>query len=161
MRIVASLLLFTSGCFGLLRSNNPAPLRDEPEVDERTIRTAGQLQLAFAMRFVGSNDGGPMMTMWIRNAGPAKVPLDLTRLRIVGYGAGGARPLELFDPRGEIEPLHVEPGVLARERIRLADPRRTLGELTRVCVEVASIVNAPVERVCFVPAAGSTWVVAS
>lgn len=152
---LAVLLLFTASCGGLLRTNNPKPLTDHTEIDPKTIRTIGDLQLAFALRFVGSNDGAPMLTLWMRNEGDAKIPIDVSRLRVEGDG----RVLQLSDPRGELEPLHVEPGVVGRERIRLADPGKK-GELRRVCLDVASMLQgAPaIAPVCFTPGAGPTWV---
>ena len=152
---VAWLLLFTTGCGGLLRANTPASLTDQPEVDARTIRTVGDLQVAFALRFVGATDGAPMLTLWLRNEGDAKIPVDVSRLRVEGDG----RALQLVDPRGELEPLHVEPGVLGRERVRLADPHPK-GELRRVCIDVASMLfsSSPIAPVCFAPGQGPAWV---
>ncbi len=163
MRVLSLLLLFTTSCFGLLRANTPDPLTDDAEVDPRAIRTAGELQVAFALRFVGSADGAPMLTVWLRNDGNEKIPVDLANLRIEGLSAGGTRALDLVDPRGELEPLHVEPGVVGRERIRLADGKRALGELRRVCVDAGSMLpSAPsAGRVCFVPGAGASWAVES
>lgn len=163
MRVAALLLVFTTSCFGLLRANTLPPLTDDSEVDPGAVRAASELQVAFALRFVGSADGAPMLTLWLRNEGNHKIPIDVSRLRIEGHTDASVRVLQLVDPRGELEPLHVEPGVVGRERIRLADPGRDRGELRRICIDPSSMFSPPppLTRVCFVPGAGSTWQVES
>ncbi len=162
MRFAAFLVVFTASCGGLWRANDPAPLTEDREVDPHAIRAIGDLQIAFSVRFVGATDGAPMLTIWLRNEGDLKILVDVARLRIFGEGPHGARELELVDPRGELGPLHVEPGVVGRERIQLADNKRVEGELSRICVDATPIVSGTTAkedagRVCFVRGDGAYW----
>lgn len=153
--IVASL----TGC-GAYRSYSPPPLIGQSDVDPRAVRSIDRFQLAVSLRFVGANDGAPMLTLRLRNAGFEGVRLDVARLQVAGYAASGARRLYLVDPRGEIEPLTMEPGVTATERVRLADPHPTKGELSRVCVDPSPMLPTAVEPICFVPTDDASWAVA-
>jgi hypothetical protein len=157
MRWGSLLLLVLSGC-GLLRTNSPAPLTSDADVDARAIRTMGALQVAFALRWSGAT--APLLTLWVRNSGREKIPIDVSRLRVVGYVNGASRVLQLDDPRGELDPVHIEPGAVGKERIRLVDHKSASGELTRVCIDPAPMVKAAAVPVCFVPDGDSTWSVA-
>lgn len=151
-----------AGC-GLHRSYNPAPLESEREVDARAIRTVGDVQLAFALRFVGASDGAPLMTVWLRNAGVESVAVDFERLRVRGSTDAGTRALQLHDPRGEIEPLHIDPGARGREKIRLADPGAKAGTLRKVCLDVGPMFTdraVELAPICFAPGADASWEVA-
>jgi hypothetical protein len=149
------------GC-GLHRAYHPTLLTEEREVDPRALRSVGFVDLAFAMRFVGSSDGAPMLTVWLRSEGVEPVAIDMIRLRVHGYSASGLRKLQLQDPRGEIELVHIDPGALGRERFRLTDLGAKEGALRRVCVDPSPIfidLSAAVPPVCFAPGPDAAWVV--
>ncbi len=152
----AVLLGAVVGC-GALRSNEPAPLVGNTDVQSRAVRTIGDAQIAFSLRFVGAVDGAPMMTMYLRNAGTDGIAIDVTRLRVTAFAGDRARRLELVDPRGELEKLTLEPGARAVEKIRLADPARTDDDVTAICIDPTAMVSAQVPPVCFVPSADSEW----
>lgn len=150
LRLVLAFALL--GC-GYHRSYHPPPIAGE----HRALRSAGDLQLAFELRYVGANDGAPMLTLWLRNAGVEPAPLNLDRMRIRGYAPTGVRALYLVDPRGELEPLHVDAGASGHEKIRIADDGYRASRLTKVCLEIGAMVAAPIPPVCFVPGTDAVW----
>jgi len=149
------------GC-GAHRSYHPKPLTADREVDRRVIRTLGEVQVAFALRYIGSHDGAPLMTLWLRNAGVESVAIDVSRLRVRGYAKSASRALQLSDPRGELELLHIDPGASAREKIRLADLDEKSGTLEKICVEPSSMFTesrVDLAPVCFSPGPDAAWLV--
>lgn len=145
------------GC-GLHRSYHPPPL----EAEARTVRRVGDVEVAFGLRFIGSHDGAPLLTLLLRNEGTSSVAFDLARVRIEGYSGKGSRVLQLDDPRGEVEPMHIDPGAWGREKIRLTDLDHESGRLARVCIDVARAFtesSANLAPVCFVPTGDATWAV--
>ncbi len=156
---VAFSLALLAGC-GAHRSYHPRSLHAEREVERRAIRAIGDVQVACALRFIGSHDAAPLLTLWLRNAGVESVAIDVSRLRVRGHAKSGVRALQLSDPRGELEPLHIDPGAFGREKIRLSDLASAAGSLEKICVDVASMFDgAPVAPVCFAPGPDAPWVV--
>lgn len=149
---------FLSAC-GLHRSHHPRPLTAESDVDPRAVRTVGAVDVAFALRYVGAHDGAPMLTIWLRNAGVEPVALDFGRLRVIGYAGASKRALQLQDPRGEIERVHIDAGARGREKVRLTDVRGK-GDLDRVCLDVSLVFveqAGVVPPTCFVPGPNTAW----
>jgi len=152
------------------RPRTPCRLRSAPVLspdpiaaDARAIRRVGDVEIGFALRTIGSHDGAPLLTLWLRNAGTESVGFDLARLHVRGHSGKGTRALQLDDPRGEIEPLHIDPGASGREKLRLTDVGHDGGSLTRVCVDVSPAFfesRASLAPVCFVPTDDATWAVA-
>lgn len=152
-KFVLVLAALIGGC-GAYRSYNPPPITD---FDARAMRSLNGFQMAISLRFVGANDGAPMLTLKLRNAGTDGVRIDAASLKVTGESASGARPIYLVDPRGELVPLTMDPGVTAVEKIRLADEHRSKGELTTICVDVSRALSAPLAPVCFVPGTDAEW----
>ncbi len=147
---------------GMHRAYCPQPLTAEREVDARTVRALGDVELAFALRYVGSSDGAPLLTIWLRNASVTPVAIDLGRLRVRGLTANGSRALQLHDPRGEVEPLHLDAGARGHEKIRLADVGVKEGALRQICLDPSPVFTEYVVAhapVCFAPGSDAEWTV--
>lgn len=160
LRVAISLALL-AGC-GAHRSYHPRPLTAESDVDRRAIRSVGDVSLAFALRYVGSPDGAPLLTLWLRNAGVEPVAIDLERLRVQGHTPTATRALQLQDPRGELEPLHIDAGASGREKLRLTDLGSKDGALAKICIDASPVFTespARVPPVCFAPGPDASWVV--
>jgi hypothetical protein len=103
------------------------------------VRTLACLDVGFAI-----SGPRPLLEMHVGNRCVHAERLDLARLAIRATGEDGAeRTVSLVDPRQEIVPVHV--GALERGHERI--PLSGLGDVTRICFDVAAVAtDAPDAR---------------
>ncbi len=121
----------------------------EPDVDGRSLRTAGCLDIALGVRPPVEPTDNALLVVRFGNRCMRPVPFDLGSAVLLGYDdAGIPHELRLVDPRGEITLLHVDAGMSGVEKIRVAGAEAPLRDL---CVDIARVVAGapPPQRVCF------------
>lgn len=123
----------------------------EPDVDARSLRAAGCLDLAFGVRPPVEPADNALLVVRFGNRCMRPIAFDLRRAVLVGYDAAGT-PYELrfVDPRDEITLLHIDSGVSGVEKVRVTGTDASLHDL---CIDVAAVApgapGSPPQRVCF------------
>lgn len=160
MRLLAVLALTVCACApspyaagGVLR---------ERDVDAASLRADGCLDLALGLRPASDPDDNALLVMRVGNRCMRPAPFDLGSIVIKGVDeVGTTHVLRLFDPNGEIAPLHVDPGVSGVEKVRVAGAGVPLREICFDVTRVLPRAGQPIPPVCFHATGASAWQVRS
>lgn len=143
---------------------SPGAVARAGDVDARSVRAVGCLDLAVALRDPAHTGDAALLVVRVGNRCLRSVPFDLRQASIVAHDAeGDTAPLKLVDPRDEIALLHVDAAAQGVEKVRLSAGTWE-GELRRVCVDLSRAVpdaHAAAPPVCFQGSFGLGWEVSS
>ena len=139
----------------------PRGVLSENDVDERSLRAAGCLELALALRAPSDSADVGVLAVRFGNRCMRPAPFHLDRAAITGVDkAGKSHSLWFFDPKGELTALHVDSGISGIERLRIIGAEEPPQE---VCIDVTRVLSAPgpVAPVCFRSNGSELWAVSS
>lgn len=108
------------------------------DVDARTFRSLGCLEVAFGARPPVHHDDAALLVTRFGNTCLHPTPFDLRSVRITGIdSAGHSVSLTLVDPRDEVQLLHLDAGARGIEKVRLhAD---THVEVRTLCLDLTAV----------------------
>ena len=106
-----------------------------------TTREVGCLDVA--AEIIGDphvEPSSPVVDLQFGNRCDGGVHVDLRKLEVVARWSDGRRvELHAYDPRNEIEPLPLAPGMLGHEAIAYPAPKDEAGPPSQVCVDLGGI----------------------
>jgi hypothetical protein len=145
---------FFTCVLALLGACGPAPyaargVLQEHDIDARSFRAIGCLDLAFAVRPPSDPSDAALLVARFGNRCLRPTAFDLGSAVITGYDAGGnAHLLRLVDPRDEIRLFHIDAGTRGVEKVRITGVDVPLQS---ICLDVTRVVqSAPsAPPICF------------
>lgn len=149
MRIIAwfvVLLAAAAGCH--IAPYAARGVVQEPDVDARSLRAAGCIEVAFGVREPIEPADVALLTARFGNRCLRPAAFDLDSVVLTGHARdGSARTLRFVDPRDEIQPLHLDAGTSGVEKIRLSGGA---DDLQTICIDVSRVVatGTAIEPAC-------------
>lgn len=111
----------------------PRGVLAEHDVEAHSLRALGCLDVAFGARPKLYDDDAALLIVRFGNTCTEPVLLDLRAFAVHAIDREGVSwPLSYADPRGEIEPLHLDAAARGLEKIRLRGAR----DVAQICLTV-------------------------